>query len=383
MAFLITAAIGPFAATSLLAQTPPPAQAATPAQAPTEPDSVVFENGEKLVGHFEGLIGGAAKFKSDKLGEITIDLSKIQELHSSQKVAVVRKGVKLTKGERDGQILQGTITVTNQTVQVDPGNGLPVQTVKVSELNDIVAEPTFDLSFESPGVFHGWKGALGVGASLVEATQDSESLTGTVNLVRAMPSASQNWLPPGNRTLIAFNESYGTVSQPDTPTIKTSIFHAGAERDQYFSPSVYAFGTTAFDHNYSQDLNLQQLYGGGIGWTIIKHPKQTFDIKGSIDYERQSFQLASQDQDLANSVFTEEYTRTFSHGLALHELGSVSPAWTDEVAYSAYASAGLALPVYKKFAVSLNAIESFLNDPPPGFRKNSVQITTGITYTLN
>jgi len=383
IAFLISVAIGPFASTSLHAQTPPPAQAAAPAQAPTEPDSVVFANGEKLVGHFEGFIAGAAKFKSDKLGEITIDLSKIQELHSSQKFAVVRKGVKLARGERDGQILQGTITVANQIVQVDPGSGLPVQTVKVSELNDIVAEPTFDLSFRSPGVFHGWKGALGIGASLVEATQESESLTGAVNLVRAMPTASQNWLSPSNRMLVVFNESYGTVSQPNTPTVKTSIFHAVAERDQYFSSNVFAFGTTTFDHNYSQGLDLQQLYGGGIGWTIIKHPKQVFDIKASIDYERQSFQLASQDHDLANSVFTEEYTRTLAHGLALHELGSVSPAWTDEVAYSAYASVGLILPVYKKFAVSVNAIDSFLNDPPPMFRKNSVQITTGITYTLN
>jgi len=198
-----------------------------------------------------------------------------------------------------------------------------------------------------------------------------------------MPMASQNWLPPGNRTLVVFNDSYGTVSQPNTPTEKTSIFHAGGERDQYFSSSVYAFGTTSFDHNYSQDLDLQQLYGGGIGWTIVKHPKQMFDIKASIDYERQSFQLASQDHDLANSVFTEEYTRTFAHGLALHELGSVSPAWTDETAYSAYASVGLILPVYKRFGVNVNAIESFLNDPPPMFRKNSVQITTGITYTLN
>ena len=135
----------------------------------------MFADGEKLIGHFEGLIGGAAKFKSDKLGEITIDLSKLQELHSSGRFAVVKKGVKLAKGETDGQILRGTISIVNQMVEIDPRNGLPTQTVKVGDVSDIIDEATFLKAFRSPGIFHDWKGALAFGASLVEATQNSVS----------------------------------------------------------------------------------------------------------------------------------------------------------------------------------------------------------------
>src|ERR1700680_3278053 len=69
-----------------------------------EPDMVVFPNGEKLIGHFESLIGGTAKFKSDTLGEITIDLNKVQELHTSETFAVIGKNVKLMRGEKGGQI---------------------------------------------------------------------------------------------------------------------------------------------------------------------------------------------------------------------------------------------------------------------------------------
>ncbi len=39
--------------------------AQAPAKAP--PDTVVFANGEKLEGHFDGFTSGAAKFKSDQL----------------------------------------------------------------------------------------------------------------------------------------------------------------------------------------------------------------------------------------------------------------------------------------------------------------------------
>jgi uncharacterized protein DUF481 len=350
--------------------------------AKAEPDTVVYADGERLAGHFEGLIGGAAKFKSDTVGEISIDLSKIQELYSSQRFAVIKSGVKLAKGETDGKVLRGTISIANQIVTVDPGNGLPVQTIKVGDVGNIVDEASFLKALQSPGILHDWKGAVAVGASLVEATQNSTSFNTTVNLVRAMPPPDQNWLPPSNRTLVAFSDSYGKVTQPGTPTVETSIFHAGAERDEYFGSNVYAFGSVAFDHNFSQGLDLQQTYGGGFGWTLIKEAKQTLDLKGSIDYERQSFDVPALDHSLAVSVFAEDYARTLVHGIALNEQLSVTPAWTQTQAYSAYASVGLVFPVYKRFGFTVNAIDSFLNDPPPAFKKNSVQFTTGISYTL-
>lgn len=353
------------------------------AQAPAGKDTVTFDNGEKLVGHFDGFTNGAAKFKSDQLGEITIDLSKLQELHSTEKFAVIRKGVKLKKKETDGQIPQGTITITNKTVQVDPGNGQPVQTVPIGDVADVVEAAAFLGAFRSPGIFHDWKGAATLGVSLVEATQDSTSINTAINLVRVMPPATENWLPLSNKTIVAFSDSYGTVTQPGTPTVKTSIFHAGAERDEYFdSSSIFGFGSAAFDHNFSQGLDLQQLYGGGIGWSVLKKAKQTLDLKGSINYERQSFLVPSEDHDLATSVFAETYTRALAHGIAINQQLSVSPAWNDLHAYAAYGSLGVTLPVYKRFAFSVNVIDSYLNDPAPGFKTNSVQFTTGITYTL-
>lgn len=345
-----------------------------------EPDVVVFPNGEKLVGHFESFAGGSAKFKSDTLGEITIDLSKVQELHTSEKFAVIRKNVKLAKGEKDGQIPQGTISVTNQAVQVDPGNGQPPQTVAVGDLNVIIDRASFDQAFSRPGLFQKWKGGITVGASIVEATQNSVSFNTAVALIRAIPL--ENWLPPRNRTTLDFSDSYGKVTQPGTPEIKTSIYHADAERDEYFTSRVFAFGSVAFDHNFSQGLDLQQLYGGGIGWSAMRKANETLDFKGSIDYEKQQFFLSTQNQNLLTSIFAELYTVKFAHGIALNQQLSASPAWTNTRAYSAYGSVGIILPVYKRFGFTTNVIDSFLNDPPPGFKKNSVQFTTGLTYTL-
>jgi len=352
------------------------AQAAKP-----EPDVVVFPNGEKLIGHFESFIGGTAKFKSNTLGEITIDLSKVQELHTSEKFAVINKSVKLTRGEKDGQIPVGTISVADKMVQIDPGGGQPVQKAAVADLNNIIDQAEFDQAFRHSSFFQKWNGGIAFGTSIVESTQNSVSLNTSVALVRAVPS--ENWLAPRNRTLVDFSDSYGKVTQPGTPEVKTSIYHADAERDEYFSSRVYALGAVAFDHNFSQGLDLQQLYGGGIGWSAIHKSSETLDLKGSIDYEKQQFQVSTQNQNLATSVFAEFYMFKFAHGIVLNQQLSASPAWTNTRAYSAYGSVGIIFPVYKRFGFTANAIDSFLNDPPPAFKKNSVQFNTGLTYTLH
>ena len=36
--------------------------------------------------------------------------------------------------------------------------------------------------------------------------------------------------------------------------MKTSIYHADGERDEYFTPHLYGLGAVAFDHNFSQGL---------------------------------------------------------------------------------------------------------------------------------
>jgi hypothetical protein len=127
---------------------------------------------------------------------------------------------------------------------------------------------------------------------------------------------------------------------------------------------------------------LQQAYGGGVGWTVIKSAKQTLDVKAGLDYVSQEFEGSTQSQSLIGSTFTERYNRTLPHGMLFNEQFSVNPAWNNTNAYSAVAGAGLTLPVYKRLSLAINSVDAFLNDPPPGFKKNSFQFTAGVTYTL-
>jgi len=355
------------------------AQPAAPAAKP-QPDVLIFTDGEKLIGQLKSAKGDSVVFKSDMAGEITVAWSKIQELHTSHAFAVIGKNAQPVTHANSAQVPQGNLAMSEQKIAVQQATGA-AQTVPVADAGFVVDQPAFDKAVNRhSGFSQDWGGAVTAGASLVESTQQAYTFTGGIALVRAEPTES--WLSPSTKTLVNFNAAFGKVSQPNTPDIKTGIIHAGVEEDKYFSPRLFGFGVADFDHNYSQGLDLQQSYGGGLGWTASKTSDAELDLKVSVNYIRQGFAVSASNQNLVGATFGEIYTRKLKHGILFNEQIAFTPAFNNSNAYFATGSLGLTLPVYKRLGVSLTSLDTFLHDPPPGFRENSFQFSAGLTYAL-
>jgi len=181
------------------AQTPP---------AP-EPDSLLLIDGEKLIGHFIRSTGGTVRFKSDALGEVNVEWSKVKELHSASQFAVVTKGIRIGRKSGTADVSEGAISEANQKIEV--GN----KTIPVAEATQVIDVATFNKDVAgSPGFFKGWHGTATLAASFVEATQNSRAVTDSIALVRAVPG--EDWLARHDRTAFDFSSSYGLLSQPNS-----------------------------------------------------------------------------------------------------------------------------------------------------------------------
>jgi hypothetical protein len=392
--FSITFSLALFALAAL-SQTPKSFGAAPDApKAP--PDVLVFTNGDQLSGTFVREVEGKVTFHSDMVGDINIEWAKIKELRTQTKMAVLNKSVTATarKGIPPG-VPQGTITVASDVVTVHPENNATIPPIPVKDATYIVDQTTLNKELgREPGFFTAWNGAATAGATIVQSTQKQYSFSGAVALARVIPTVS--WLNPRNRTMIDFTGSYGKITQkafisggvfyPGTST-KTALFHADAERDQYFSPRVYVLGMAAFDHNYSLLLDLQQIYGGGLGWTAIKRPNQELDLKGTVQYEKQNFINATDDenQNLIGSTFAAIYLLKLPRSMVFNQEVAIIPAWNNTRAYSATETNTLAIPAYKNLALSIGTLDTYLNNPPaalPPTKRNSFQFTFGVTYAI-
>jgi hypothetical protein len=354
------------------------ATAQTPAK--PAPDVITFTNGDKLAGHFVRSTAANVTFHSDAVGDITVDWKNVKELETNTKVALIRKGVELRHRSDSASIPQGILAMSDQKLTLTPTPAAAPQPVPVAEVATVIDQPTFQKAItHNPSFLKDWKGTLTLGASLVAATQDSDTLNGALGLVRMEPA--ENWLDPRDRTILNFSTSFGEIKQTGTPTVRTSIYHLDVERDEYVSHKLYVFASGAFDHNFSQGLELQETYSGGAGYTILSAPNQTLDVKGSASYLRQQFNSIP-DQSLVGSVFAQHYNRKLAHGFVADEHLTYTPAWNVTRAWSGAFNTVLTMPVYKRLSSSISFIDSFLNDPPPGFKKNSVQLSLGATWAL-
>ena len=347
------------------------------------PDTLIFVNGEQLTGALEKADSKGITFKSDMAGELTVKWANVKELRTDKQFALLTANQKLTRKDAIAVVPQGRITVAGEgkDKQIVVATAAGPKAVPLAQADRIVDAAAFDKAVNyPPSLLQGWGGTAAGGVSLIRATQDSTTFNGAVNLVRATPAV--DWLPARSRSTIDYNQAYGTTSQAGTATVKTNIFHADAERDEYFTPRAYGFGAVAFDHNFSQSLALQQAYGGGVGLTVLKNARRTLDVKGDVHYEKQAFFVPSQNLNLFGSTFSEKYFVALPKALVFNEFASISPAYNQTQAYSAHVNASLGFPVYKGLGFNLGAVDDYLNNAPAGSKKNSVQYTTNLTYTI-
>ena len=374
IACFVTLGFASFATTDCLAQAPVPVS-----------DILVFTNGDQLTGKLVRGLDGNITFKSDMAGEITVSLDKVKSLRVGANFAVLRKDTPVTKQS----VVPGSFAIEDSkltlALKTEPVEVLPVKNVAY-----IIDEATYrhDITARQ-GILQGWNGAISGGATAVRSSSNGSTFNMGIALIRVAPLA--DFLPKRNRTTVDFTETYGKLTQSvpaPAVTVKTSIMHADAERDEYISSRSYLLGQTSFDHNYAQGLDLQQVYGGGIGWTVIQKPNQQLDLKADIHYEKQKFfsidptVVAPASLNLIGSTLSEAYHRNLPRKIVLSQTANILPAFNNSKAYSANASVILAMPVFKRLSLTVTTTDNFLNNPAPGYQKNSYQFITGVSYVL-
>lgn len=353
------------------------------AQQKTDSDVLVLSNGDTLHGTLVNVVSGKITFHNESLGDVTVEWSKVRELHAPERFAVLTKNAKL-RGK--ATIPSGPIDAVNDAITVHTADSGSQQAIPVKQAEIVVDYPTLDRQMNhEPGFFAGWAGAATAGATLVQATQNQHTVSGALALARIVPGIT--WLSPRNRTAADFSGSYGKITQPGATPTKSSIFHVDAERDQYFTDHLFALAQLAFDHNYAQDLDLQQIYGAGLGWMLFSTPLQEADLKGTLQYEKQKFISAGPGsrKNLIGSTFAANYLRhmkLFTYAQSLEFI----PSYNDSRAYSALEVDSFVFPAYKNLSFSVGTTDSYLNDPPastvPPTKRNSFQFTMGLSYAI-
>ena len=327
-------------------------------------------------------------------GTVTVPFDKIKELKSG---AAVRAPAQRRSQQAKPRPRRHHRHRRRETSPSRPLPTEPPAVVPAADVNHLIDHASFDSDGRPQGGFlAGWNGALTGGATIVRSTTTGTTLTAGLNLIRAMPTVP--WLPPA----IAPPSTSPKLRQDHLPrhpahhpaharhVVVSSIFHADAERDEYFSPRLYALGDASFDHNYAQGLQLQQVYGGGLGCTPIKSAKQQLDLKADVHYEKQQYisttATASSPHAPASTSSAPPSSRATTATFPARSSSPkpLTPSRLEQLQrlLRQRQRRPRPCPSSSASAATIAVTDNFLNDPAPVYKKNSFQFITGVTYVL-
>jgi hypothetical protein len=238
----------------------------------SDKDTITFGNGDTLTGKVGKVVYGNVSFHSDELGDLTIPLTKIKAMHTTTVFAAGSTTERLTKKNVAEQVPVGKIVLENENLSVMLPKG-EMREFPVKDLRFMLDEPAYRREMHNQSDFlYGWYGTATLGATIVTSTNSAQTYTGTVGLVRAIPTIAG--LPAGSKTILNLSGTYGLAKDPEivsgadvfqtASVTKTDILHGDLEYDKFFTPTVFGLVNASADHNFGNGLELQQAYGAGI-----------------------------------------------------------------------------------------------------------------------
>lgn len=334
-------------------------------------DTLTFANGDQLTGTLVRADAHVCVFRSDQAGTVTVSWPNVKDLQTlSPYVAVTL----------DGAVHRGFVTGDGKMLEINLPTAPAPAFLAPATLRLLVDPKTYDSEVTArPALWQSWRGQVSGGFSQVSSTQNSINYTSRVDLQRPVPMLT--WLPQRSDTLFHLQTAYGRLSQPNEPTVKTSIYTAGLEQDFDLTSHLFVFASTQFDHNFAQGLDLQQAYGGGVGWKIIQSHATLLDLRADLHWTHQRFLSPERESFLASSL-TQSLRENYGRVIWTENI-SLIPSLTNRSAYQMSGFSSWAMPVYKALSLNFTVVDSYLNNPQPGFLRNSLQYSTGIQYSVH
>src|SRR5271168_3528841 len=259
-------------------------------------DTILLKNGDHLTGTVEVSDGKDVTFKTDFAGEIKITWASVQEVKTDKAIYVVTPDKRTVSGtiSTDGTNLI-IHTANNGTVQV------PLAQVTVVRSSDL--ETAYEKSLH-PSLLEAWKGGASLGFAIARGNSETTNLTTGF-------TADRKTL----RDELTFYEAslYSTNDQPGGGVLANSIL-GGAKYDRNFTKRLFVFVSADYAHDALQDLNLRQIYSGGLGVHLINTRDTTFDFLAGANYTRETYGgggAVNVDRNLAGITLGEDFMHKF------------------------------------------------------------------------
>jgi len=343
-------------------------------------DQITLKNGDRLTGQITTGDGKNLLLKTEFVGEVTIEWDAITAIESSDILHLTLK---------DGKRLSGKVTTQDGKFVVAgaPEATPPAAKDTIVAVRNDAEQRAFDDAAEKmahPKFTYFWGGVLDTGLALTRGNSSTASYTLSGRAIRETP-----------RDKLTVYTTYVYASDNTTVPGRTTAnaIRSGVRGDLNISPRVFVFAFADYETNELQNLDLRQVYGGGLGYHLIRTDRTRFDVFGGFAYDRDSFSsyfisnpappppltfVPSIVKNSAEALVGEEFASHLSKRSTLTQRFSFFPNLSHTGDYRFQFDTALATQVKNWLSWQFTFSDRYISYPPPGLKGNDLLLSTGL-----
>lgn len=333
--------------------------------APALADQITLKNGDRLTGKIIKADGGKLVIRTQLIGDVTVDLSVVTNITTDEPLYVTLA---------DGRTVSGVITVADAKAELRGTNANAVSFNR-SDIQVIRSEEE-QLAYQrslSPGLLEGWTGGADVGFALTSGNSDTTNLAVGVGLARETRN--------DKTTIYAASVYSRDSSSGESETIANTV-RGGVRYDRNINKRWFGYGFVDLEHNGLQDLTLRLVPGGGIGYHAIRNERTELDLLGGLAWNKEYFKGDFNDRSSAEAQAGQTLVHQFNSRVSLKEQLFFFPNLTRGGEYRINFDTTLVTDVTRRIGWQLTVSDRYLSNPPFGFEKNDLILTTGLKIKL-
>ena len=327
-------------------------------------DQIQFKNGDRITGKIQKKDGSNLTVKTDLFGEVTFAWDSITQVTSDDPLTVVLP---------EGKTVQGKITVEDQKLEVaTPTSRESVAADRVSAIRNADEQRAWE-RLQNPGLLDLWKGSAALGVSFARGNAATTTITTAMNIARETRT---------DKTSAYFNQIYskGKVTD-DTLTTTAEAVRGGWAYNRNVRPRLFVNLLNDYEYDAFQSLDLRFVFGGGLGFTLIKNESTQFDLLGGGDYSHEKFSTPLT-RNSAEAYWGDNLTHKLTKSTSVNQTLRMFGNLTNTGEYRINFDVGTSTSMKKWLSWQLSFSDRYLSDPVPGHKQNDVLLTTGLRFTF-
>ena len=338
---------------------------------PAIADQIVLKNGDRLTGSITKADGKELVMKTDYAGDVTVKFDAIQGITSAGDLHVVLS---------DGKTAVGPVSTSGNNVIVATRTAGTVEAPRssIKTLRSPTEEAAHERSLH-PGLAEGWNGGLNLGFALTRGNSASK------NLNIAFTATRKGFK---DKLILYTNTIYATNDKEGQSSTTANTISGGARYDRDFAPRVFGFVNGDFYHDELQSLDLRSIFGGGIGFHVVKSDATTFDLLAGVNYTHESYSIPFKPpspetaRSLAGLTLGDEFMHKISKSTVITQNLYFYPDLTNTGEYRGTFAFGTVTKLNKWLGWQNSFGDVYVSDPPPGKKKNDIVFSTGLNFSF-